>query len=411
MHDFHKIFIAQLPFAVSVVWFLLVLIKGNKNRSDRLMVWIMGLLAVGFYCGSLHMETSPNYERLVICDILMQFCTIAVFPIICFYIRSCYEENRERFFAYLSMLPPIILTVAAIILTAMVGIDRCAFINSSIHNADYAFGVVPDSLSVLENLYVTFVFKAYYITFFLALSISVIFVFSKLFIGKFKFIHIVVFLRGQKSSFVANVICLFFVIYFILWGCTLFFSAFFAHSLNIWSSLLSLSVAAVLFMIGYVAAIPPLPGGYINLERLRHPFGAMKQSRQEFLQGIDSGPMAGAATSGYDKIMDVFKQHMEKEQGFLNPLLTIEEIARVLNSNRTYVSKLVNLYYGMPFRDYLSKLRLDYAKQLMADEPDASLDYIAVKSGFQSSTQFIRKFREVEGVTPTIWKATLRQKK
>ena len=97
---------------------------------------------------------------------------------------------------------------------------------------------------------------------------------------------------------------------------------------------------------------------------------------------------------------------MVKERGFLNPSLTIEEIASVLNSNRTYVSKVVNLCYGMPFRDYLSKLRLDFSKQLMADEPDASLEYIATKSGFQSSTQFIRKFRETEGITPKVWKQT-----
>ena len=65
----------------------------------------------------------------------------------------------------------------------------------------------------------------------------------------------------------------------------------------------------------------------------------------------------------------------------------------------------------MPFRDYLNKKRMDYARQLMMDEPDASLEYIAVKSGFQSSTQFIRKFRETEGVTPTVWKTMQRQRK
>ena len=167
----------------------------------------------------------------------------------------------------------------------------------------------------------------------------------------------------------------------------------------------------ILFLVGFVMAVPSLPGGYVNLERLRHPFTAMNQSTQEFLQGIDSGPMAGVAASGYDKIMDSFKQYMEKEHGYLNPSLTIEEISRVLNTNRTYVSKLVNLYYGMTFRDYLSGKRMEYAKQLMIDEPDASLEYIAVKSGFQSSTQFIRKFRETEGITPTVWKATLKQKK
>jgi AraC-like DNA-binding protein len=109
--------------------------------------------------------------------------------------------------------------------------------------------------------------------------------------------------------------------------------------------------------------------------------------------------------------MDSFKQYMDKERGYLNPSLSIEEIARVLNTNRTYVSKLVNLYYGMTFRDYLNMKRMEFAKQLMADEPDAALDYIAAKSGFQSSTQFIRKFRETEGLTPTVWKQTLMQKK
>ena len=123
------------------------------------------------------------------------------------------------------------------------------------------------------------------------------------------------------------------------------------------------------------------------------------------MSGIDSGPVADRVT-GYDKIMESFNDVMVKQQGFLDPAMTIDEISRRLNSNRTYVSKLVNIYHGMPFRDYLNKMRIDYAKQLMTDEPDASLDYISAKSGFQSSTQFIRKFKELEGRTPTVWKSS-----
>ena len=90
----------------------------------------------------------------------------------------------------------------------------------------------------------------------------------------------------------------------------------------------------------------------------------MRQSRQEFLQGINSGPVADTPASGYDKIMESFRQVMISEQGFLNPSMTIDEISKKLNTNRTYVSKLVNIYYGVPFRDYLNNLRLDYAKQI-----------------------------------------------
>ena len=401
------IFIVQLPFSVCAVWCLLVLFKRHKTTSDRLITWVMGLLAVSSFCGSHHMDPNPNYQMLAFYDVILQFSSLAVFPIICLYIRSCYEDKELTWVHYLSTIPSLVLFTASVILTAWLGLPRCAEITRLLHGAV----IVRGSLTPLENAYVLLTYHVYFITFFISLSVSLVYVFSKLFTGKFKFNHIIAFLRGEKSSFIANVICLFFVIYFILWALSVLFTSVFSDTLSIWSTLWSLVASFVLFMIGYVTAVPALPGGYVNMERLRHPFSAMRQSTQEFLQGIDSGPMAGVATSGYDKIMDSFKQYMDKEKGFLNPSLSIEEIARVLNSNRTYVSKLVNLYYGMSFRDYLNKKRLDYSKQLMNDEPDASLDYISAKSGFQSSTQFIRKFRETEGLTPTVWKQTMMPRK
>ena len=405
-----SIFIVQLPFSVCAVWCLLILFKRHKSLSDRLIMWVMGLLAVSFYCGSAHMDPFPNYNKLVICEILQQFSTLSVFPIIILYIRSCYEESEVKWYSYLFTLPAIFLTIMAIVLTSSVGLDRCAEISASIHNTGYTFAGLVD-LTPLDNLYVLFVFRIYFILFFIGLAVSVVCVFSRLFAGKFKFKHIIGFLKGHKPSFLANVICLLFAIYFVLWACTILFVPTLMEAGAVASSLLSLGVAIILFLVGYVSAIPSLPGGYISLDRMRHPFSAMNQTTQEFLQGIDSGPMADATASGYDKIMKAFNQHMEKEQGFLNPTLTIEEIAHTLNTNRTYVSKLVNLYYGMSFRDYLNSKRLNYSKQLMTDEPDASLEYIAAKSGFQSSTQFIRKFRETEGVTPTLWKTAQKQKK
>jgi len=308
--------------------------------------------------------------------------------------------------SYLLFLPAILLVTSNIVVTSLLGVKHCSYLLQ----AFYTGIVVPDSLDVLEGAYAVAIYRTYHMMFFISLSLSVIYVFSKLFAGKFKFKHIVSFLRGEKSSFVANVLCLFFVIFFILWGVCILFGNIFMNSLSIWSSLWALVTSILLFLVGYVAAIPALPGGYMNMERMRHPFSAMRQSRQEFLQGIDSGPVAGAATSGYDKIMDSFRQLMVTDKGFLNPSLTIDEISHQLGTNRTYVSKLVNIYYGMPFRDYLNKLRLDFAKQLMIDEPDSVIDYIAAKSGFQSSTQFIRKFRETEGVTPTVWRSSQRKR-
>lgn len=402
-----EIFIVQLPFSVCAVWCLITIFKKHRSIADRLITWVFGLLAVSFFCGSSHMDPNPNYKLLAIYDVLLQFSSLAVFPIVCLYIRYCYEENQITWVPFLSTTPSLVLLSASIILTSIIGVPRCAELVQMFHS-----GFVDRSLlSPIENAYVIITYQAYFITFFVSLSVSLVYVFAKLFTGKFKFIHISAFLRGQKASFIANVVCFFFVIFFILWGISVLFNSVFHNTVSIWSTLWSLFTSMLLFLVAYVMAVPALPGGYVNLERLRHPFSTMNQSPHEFLQGIDSGPMAGVSASGYDKIMDSFRLYMDKEHGYLNPSLTIEEISRVLNTNRTYVSKLVNLYYGMTFRDYLNSKRMEYAKQLMIDEPDASLEYIAVKSGFQSSTQFIRKFRETEGITPTVWKQTLAQKR
>ena len=394
-------FVVQLPFSVCLVWFLLMLVKRHKSHSDNLMMFIMAFLAIFFLCGSGYLMPTPNYERLAINNTIMEFSSLCVFPLIYLYIRSCYEETNERLISYLLFLPALLLATASIVATALLGVQH----SSQLVFAIYRNVIIPDLLTDLERAYVLMTFRSYYIVYFLAIALTLIYVFSKLFVGKFKFKHVSVFLRGQKSSFVANVLCLFFVILLLLLGaCSLFPSVFMSYGC-IWTSVWSFVASAVLFLIGYVSAIPPLPGGYVNMERLRHPFGAMNQSPQQYMSGIDSGPVAERVT-GYDKIMESFNDLMVKQEGFLDPNMTIDEISRRLNSNRTYVSKLVNIYHGMPFRDYLNKMRIDYAKQLMTDEPDASLDYISAKSGFQSSTQFIRKFKELEGLTPTVWKSS-----
>lgn len=398
-------FIVQLPFSVCAIWLLFVLLKGNKTHSDHLLAWIMALLSISLLCGSYHMAPYPRYERMVIYDIIMQLTSISVFPMICIYIRSLYEESKERSLTYFLFLPAILQATSSAVICSLLGISRSAQLLSL-----YLNGVLDlNMIDAFDRSYILISFNVYYGVFLASLSLSLVYVFSRLFTGKFKFIHIISFLRGQKSSFVANILCLFFVIYFILWGICLIFQNIFMARASLLSSSWSIIAAIVLFLIGYVSAIPSLPGGYLNLERMRHPFSAMRQSRQEFLQGIDSGPIASVPAKGYDKIMDSFNKYMITEQGFLNPDMTIDMISHQLETNRTYVSKLVNIYYGMPFRDYLNKLRLDHAKTLMKDEPDAVIDYIALKSGFQSSTQFIRKFKDSEGVTPAVWRNNLKK--
>ena len=109
------IFIVQLPFSVCAVWCLLVLFKRHKNTSDRLIMWVMGLLAASFFCGSHHMDPNPNYKMLAIYNVVLQFSSLAVFPIICLYIRSFYEDHEITWVPYLSTIPSLVLFAISVI--------------------------------------------------------------------------------------------------------------------------------------------------------------------------------------------------------------------------------------------------------------------------------------------------------
>ena len=53
----------------------------------------------------------------------------------------------------------------------------------------------------------------------------------------------------------------------------------------------------------------------------------------------------------------------------------------------------------MNFREYLNRIRLSYAEQLITTT-DRPLTEIWAESGFESQSSFNRVFREAEGMTP-----------
>lgn len=92
----------------------------------------------------------------------------------------------------------------------------------------------------------------------------------------------------------------------------------------------------------------------------------------------------------------------EQEAVFKQQDLKITHVSAMLQTNRTYVSNLINTDFSCTFNDFVNKYRLDYAKQLLAEETSKvySLDYIAEKSGFGSLSTFNRVFRDLENTTP-----------
>lgn len=113
--------------------------------------------------------------------------------------------------------------------------------------------------------------------------------------------------------------------------------------------------------------------------------------------------VANDLPSCYAEIAESIKGWIEDE-GYLRPGLTIKELADTLHTNRTYLSGYINTSLNTTFRDWITRLRIDYAKQRMTNHPEQKIAEIAEASGFMSQSHFMKTFKDKEGCSPAKWK-------
>ena len=93
-----------------------------------------------------------------------------------------------------------------------------------------------------------------------------------------------------------------------------------------------------------------------------------------------------------------------KTDGYVQQGLTIKELSEILYTNRTYLSAYIKTTYKMTFREWITSLRLEYAKNILKKHPEINIQKLAESSGFLSRSNFIKLFTEKEGCTPAKWK-------
>lgn len=90
--------------------------------------------------------------------------------------------------------------------------------------------------------------------------------------------------------------------------------------------------------------------------------------------------------------------------GFARSGLTLKDLSDMLYTNRTYLSEYIKTTYAMSFRDWITGLRIEYAKRLLTQYPKLTVADISERSGFISPSHFTRLFKENTGSTPVKWR-------
>lgn len=145
-------------------------------------------------------------------------------------------------------------------------------------------------------------------------------------------------------------------------------------------------------------------------EQVENAFEQDIQSEEELLtnSGIEPEMVSEEVPESYTKFIEKVDNWI-KTDGYVQQGLTIKELSKILYTNRTYLSAYIKTTYKMTFREWITSLRLEYAKNILKEHPEINIQKLAESSGFLSQSNFIKLFSEKEGCTPAKWKKSNRE--
>lgn len=102
----------------------------------------------------------------------------------------------------------------------------------------------------------------------------------------------------------------------------------------------------------------------------------------------------------------------EESGKFINKSISLNTLARQLDTNTKYLSEIINTHKNGNFNAYINELRVKYILKKLQTDPvylNYKVSYLAEESGFSSHSAFATVFKTVTGISPTTYINFLKQ--
>ena len=120
---------------------------------------------------------------------------------------------------------------------------------------------------------------------------------------------------------------------------------------------------------------------------LEEPAPVREAAAEEAPDSISQGYMRSLSKHRQAEIMAAIVTVVEEQQAFLDPHLTLQDVADRCGYSRTYVAGLVKSERG-GFVSYVNRLRLAYVDDYLKQHPDAPLREAIEAAGFASRSRY-----------------------
>lgn len=389
----HKIVISAIPMFVCAFWSILLLLEYKSHNKAKVFLGLYMIVAFMLYLGHTA-YFNQEFKFYGFWENIYVFCSVAVYPLYFIYLKFISRKTTLELKDFWVLIPSVLMLFFSFILYFNMNEDEINYFTKYIlYDKNYA-----DTHQLTSLLSIQLVkLKIIKIIFFIQL-IPIVYYGRKYIIDYNRKIRnyysdtegktlqhfnnlLYIFIATSIASVIANIVG----------------KSFFVQS--VWLLLIpALIFGFLLFIIGYLGYKQEFTLESFLLD-LKHD-ETKSQSPHELNGDYNENNKL--------RLLDEFYTLIVKEEIFKKTDLRITDISKILNTNRTYISKIVNEELKTNFCDLINKYRIEYAKKLLkeSDCKSMGLSQIGELSGFKSDSSFYRIFKEKEGISPGDFRKT-----
>ena len=100
------------------------------------------------------------------------------------------------------------------------------------------------------------------------------------------------------------------------------------------------------------------------------------------------------------EIADKVNNFMKEQEAYLDPTISLQKLAKSVNTTPNYLSQTLNEKLNLSFFDYVNKHRIEAASEQLKNSKTSVID-IAMDVGFNSKSSFYSAFKKATQMTPS----------
>lgn len=357
--------IALITIFISILLtFFLITVKSKNKLANILLAGFIIFCAVdisGIFIGQISMNQLVLYE-------FIQSFTFLIFPLFYYYVLAiCYNNFKLKFKSLFHSLPFVFYNL--LLLATLIFAKHESLIFS-------LYKIAPYLIKTQGLLYL----------------IAIIYV-----LRKYKKVYLENYANGNIEIYkwLSRIVLLFLITFPV----TIIkdFSHFYNHQqIFIWT-ITALTGSALIMFSWFILKALYNPEIFRGIDPEIKPVKTLTNSK------VESKSIETDFDSKNLEVIEQLRKHMIEKEPFLEPNLTLQDLAFQMNIHARELSILINRHIGQHFFDFINKYRIEKAIEIIENSStnEFTIQQILFDVGFNSKSSFNTAFKKHTGLTPT----------